>query len=146
MVESTYPLPGNGNYTVKATFQNSRMKAGSQYSSLVVQGSDSRTGTPYVLVTIPPMAEAGPDQTVQYKLTDQGGKASFDGSKSIAYGGATIVSWQWDFADGFYDEGMKVDHTFASRNDNLNPFYLVVLTVTDSNGILSSDSVKVVVQ
>ena len=142
-----YSLPGNGNYTINATFHNSKVKAGSQYATISQVASDSNTKQPFVLVFIPPAANAGNDQTVQWKALDGGGKVTLNGSGSIAYGGATITDYQWEFNDGTYDTGMIITHTFAQKNDPTenNPFYDVILTVTDSNGNLSTDHVHVTV-
>jgi gliding motility-associated-like protein len=48
---------------------------------------------------------------------------------SIAYGTATISSWNWDFGDGTSSTEQNPTHTF-----DLPGNYVVSLTITDSNG------------
>lgn len=145
-LSTTYALPGNGNYTINTTFHNSKVKADSKYATISQLASDSNSNLPYIMVFIPPNANAGNDQTVQWKALDGGGKVTLDGSRSMAYGGATIVNYQWDYGDGTYETGMIVTHVFPQKNDNFAPYYDVILTVTDSNGSLSMDDVHIIVE
>lgn len=55
----------------------------------------------------------------------------FDGSKSTAFGGATITKWAWDFDDGTTVEAAVPT---ASRQFGIARTYVVRLTVTDSAG------------
>ena len=135
-----YPVPGAGNYTVKVTFQNSKVKAGSPLSTITTLGIDSQTDKSFTIVNIPPRAEAGPDQTVQWKLVDGGGKVTLDGSNSIGYGGATIELWTWDLHDGNIADGKTITYTYTQRNT-----YNVILTVSDNNGNTDSDTCTVTV-
>ena len=139
-LNTNYSLPGNGNYTVKATFHNSKVKADSQYSTITTLANDAHTNGTYVMVFIPPKAEAGPDQTVQWKLADGGGKVTLDGSNSIGYGGAKVEFWTWDYGDGYIEDGMKVTYTFQNRDT-----YFVTLLVSDNNGNTDTDTVRVTV-
>jgi hypothetical protein len=83
---------------------------------------------------------------VQWKLADGGGKVTLDGGRSIAYGGAIIVSWFWQYPDLTGEEGKVVTYTFANKNTVDNPYYVVLLTVTDTNGGIDTDEVHVTVQ
>jgi len=87
---------------------------------------------------IPPVANAGPDQTVLL-----GERVTFDGSGSHDPDG-TIVSYEWDFGDPFDPTlGTGVNPTYTySRSD----VYVVTLTVTDDGGEESSDTMTVVVE
>jgi len=144
--EKTYPIPGNGNYTVNVTFQNSKVKPGSKYSQLTVQATDSNNQThSFVYVAIPPVANAGPDQTVAWKVQDQGAVVTLDGSRSTAYEGTTIMEYWWNYNDGTAEDGVKVTHKYTQKNDVETPFYVVTLTVKDSNGQISSDEVHIIV-
>jgi len=145
--EKDYPLPGNGNYTVKVTYQNSKVKPGSKFSEITVQANDSNNlSHAYVYVAIPPQADAGPNQTVQWKVQDQGAVVTLDGSRSMAYDGASIIQYWWNYNDGTAEDGIKVTHKYTQKNDAETPFYVVTLTVTDSNGQMSSDEVDIVVK
>jgi len=82
----------------------------------------------------PPVADAGPDQTV-----DEGIVVFFDGSGS--YDNIGIVSWEWDFGDP-YDPTKKytpaATHTFQLSGD-----YIVTLTVWDAGDNSDSDTLTV---
>jgi hypothetical protein len=144
--EKTYPIPGNGNYTVNVTFLNSKVKPGSKYSQMTFQAIDSNNQThAFVYVAIPPVANAGPDQTVAWKVQDQGAVVTLDGSRSTAYEGTTIVEYWWNYNDGTAEDGVKVTHKYTQKNDVETPFYVVTLTVKDSNGQISSDEVHIIV-
>jgi hypothetical protein len=144
--EKDFPIPGNGNYTVKITFLNSMVKTGSRFSEITVIANDSNNlSHPYVHVAIPPLADAGPDQTVPWKIQDGGAVVTLDGVRSMAYDGATIIQYWWNYNDGTAEDGAKVTHKYLEKNDPETPFYVVTLTVTDINGQMSSDEVHIVV-
>lgn len=87
------------------------------------------------MVIIPPVADAGPDQTVI-----PGETVTFDGSGSSDPDG-TIVSYEWDFCDGATGSGETTTHVYASTGT-----YTVTLTVTDDYGAIDTDTTIVVVQ
>jgi len=148
-VNNNYTVPGNGNYTVKMTFTNSKVLTTSPYYNIVVTALDSSKDTPYVIVRIPPTSNAGPDKTAQWKIVDGGAVVSFDGTGSVAYEGATIplASYTWNFGDNIGEDGVaKTSHTYSTppaAGDTLN--YIAILTVTDTNGESSSDTCDVTV-
>ena len=67
------------------------------------------------------------------------GAVAFNASDSRPYGGY-IVSYQWDFGDGFLGQGMIASHIY----DTLGT-YKVTLNVTDSEGFWSSTTAEVTV-
>jgi len=138
----TYPADG-GNYTVKATLTNSRLKAGSEAATITMDAHDSITGGSTIFVNIPPTAEAGQNQTVRYNPLELGVTVNFDGSNSKDYDG-TLVKYQWDFGDQLSAEpsaeGVKVSHKYTSRSS-----YTVTLTVVDNDGEIASDDIVVIV-
>ncbi len=83
---------------------------------------------------MPPVADAGPDQTVLV-----GVPLAFQGSGSDPDG--EITAWHWDFGDNSADAGQTVSHVFV-----LAGTYIVTLTVTDNDGLAASDDAHVTVQ
>jgi len=87
-----------------------------------------------VLDTTPPVADAGPDQTV-----DEDMLVTFDGGGSSDDKG--IVSYQWNFGDGGTASGITISHTYSTPGT-----YTVTLTVTDEVGLSDSDTLIVTVR
>jgi VCBS repeat-containing protein len=99
---------------------------------------DSNVAT--VTITInavqdPPVAEAGPDQTVNEAAT-----AAFDGGGSSDADGDALT-YTWDFGDGTTATGPAPTHAFADSG-----VYTVTLTVDDGHGNSHSDTLTVTVQ
>ncbi|MGH9557374.1 MAG: PKD domain-containing protein [Terriglobales bacterium] len=82
----------------------------------------------------PPVANAGPDQTVIVGET-----VTLDGSGSHDPDG-TIASFSWDFGDNTTGSGDITTHTYSAAGT-----YPVVLTVTDNAGASSTDTATVTV-
>lgn len=83
---------------------------------------------------MPPVARAGPDQTVK-----AGRKVDFNASQSSDNVG--IVSYVWDFGDGTTGTGKTTTHTYPNPGT-----YTVKLTVTDAAGNSSTDTVTITVE
>jgi large repetitive protein len=79
---------------------------------------------------VPPVADAGPDQTV-----DAGVTVYFGGSDDAA-----DATHEWNFGDGTTAAGRYVEHVFANAG-----LYTVTLTVTDDCGDSSVDQMTVTV-
>ena len=85
----------------------------------------------------PPVADAGPDQTA-----DEGALVAFDGTGTTDPDGiADIVSYEWTFGDGDIGSGIAPTHTYDD-----NGVYLVTLTVEDTAGETSQDTMTVTVE
>lgn len=88
----------------------------------------------------PPVANAGPDQTVFV-----GDSVNFDGAQSTdPDGNSDIVNYNWGFGDGNNGNngsGVTTSHTYTNSGT-----YIVTLTVTDSEGATSSDTLTVIVE
>jgi PKD repeat protein len=82
----------------------------------------------------PPIANAGPDVN-----GTEGAAVTFDGSGSTDPDGM-IATYDWEFGDGVSGTGATPSHTYASAAT-----YNVVLTVTDDDGIPSSDTATAVI-
>jgi chitodextrinase len=84
--------------------------------------------TPACLANLPPIANAGQDQT-----TTVGTAVTFNGFGSSDPDG-TITSYAWDFGDGTSGTGSIVNHTYSTSGTET-----VTLTVTDNSGARTSD-------
>jgi hypothetical protein len=146
-INKNYPVSGNGNYTVRATFFSSKVKPGSQYSRIEATANDSFTKRPYVQVSIPPTAVPRSDKTTaQWKLADGGAVFKFDATGSIAYEGATFWNYTWDFGDDEWSIEAKATHTYTKVPSADQPLrYIVTLTVVDSNEQSASAQIQVTV-
>ncbi len=85
--------------------------------------------------TTSPIANAGPDQTV-----NQGTIVIFNGSAS--YDNDEISNWTWTFRDGNQIDlhGMRSNYRF-----NVPGVYVVTLNVRDTLGLLNADMMKITV-
>ncbi len=88
-----------------------------------------------ILDTIPPVAVAGPDQTV-----NEGDLVTFDGSASSDNVGIVSYSWDFDLTDGIQEDaiGSIVTHTYGDDG-----IYIVTLTVKDAVGNSDTDTLTV---
>ncbi|MEW6069114.1 MAG: PKD domain-containing protein, partial [Candidatus Thermoplasmatota archaeon] len=77
----------------------------------------------------PPIANAGPDQTVYKNDIVQ-----FDASQSYDPDG-TIVNYTWNFGDGSTGTGITATHAYLTKG-----VYTVTLTVTDNDGATGTDT------
>ncbi len=111
--------------------------AGRYTATLTVTDNDSLTDTDSVVITVqaPPVADAGPDYTVQ-----MGEEVSFNGSGSFDSDGI-IVSYDWTFSDGFTSRDSITTHAFSAAG-----IYEAILTVTDNDGLTDIDAAVITVQ
>ena len=91
------------------------------------------TGTSVIKDTTPPVANAGPDQTV---TEDE--PLTFDASASSDNVG--IINYEWDFGDGTTATGRTSTHIYLDPGT-----YSVTLTVTDKAGNNATESATITV-
>jgi len=89
---------------------------------------------PYVDV-YPPIADAGPDQTV-----NEGAEVTFNGSGSSD--NIRVVNWTWTFFDGYLVTIYRVGSTYIFHDPGT---FIVTLNVTDAVGNSDEDTMKVTV-
>lgn len=87
-------------------------------------------------VNEPPVADAGPDQSVLLGET-----VTLDGSGSSDPDEGDELTGSWDLGDGNTAEGLVVTHTYGEPGG-----YTATLTVTDADGLSDSDEAVVTVQ
>ncbi len=136
---------GDGAAASTAEATHAYSKEGTYHVTLTVTDNLGATDSAGLQVTIkqqtyppanqPPVAKAGPDQTVQV-----GQSVTFDGSGSSDPDGE-IASYHWDFGDGAAASAAVATHTYSETGD-----YTVTLTVTDNLGAMGSDTCEVEVK
>ena len=121
---------------------------GSRTLTLTVTDSDGATASDTVVLTVepfdpttnePPVANAGPDQTVVDTDGNTLEVVTFDGTGSFDPDG-TIVSYNWTLQGNPFGNAPTFDVTRPLGT------YVVTLTVTDNLGATASDTVTVVVE
>ena len=110
-------------------------KNGQLGMSVLAKLSDAIAPVGSELDTIPPIADAGPEQTVS-----EGAEVTFDGSGSSDNLG--IADYRWTFVDAtpIALSGIAPTYTFRSLGT-----YVVVLNVTDFAGNHATDSLVIIV-
>ena len=118
----THAYGAGGEYTVKLTVSDGR------------GGVDSDTTTATIPeVDDPPVADAGPDQTVQL-----GQEVTLDGSDSFDPDGS-ITTYDWVLGDGTAKSGAVITHTYAADGT-----YTATLTVTGNVvGVTATNSATI---
>jgi serine protease len=124
-VNPTHTYTGGGIYTVTLIVNDGKVDSPPSTASVTIQE-----------VNDPPVANAGPDQSVLV-----GDTVSFNGSGSSDPDG-TIVSYKWNFGDGSpLGNGANVTHAYSIANN-----YTVTLTVTDNSEGTGTDTLTVTVK
>jgi PKD repeat protein len=99
------------------------------------QGASATSSVTISLENIPPVAVARANPTSGSDPLF----VNFDGSESYDPDG-TIVLYNWDFGDGYWERTTRVSHQYRSPQS-----YTAVLTVTDDKGMTGQDEVIITV-
>jgi len=130
---------GDGNTGTGMTIDHSYADNGTYTVTLTVTDNDGATDTATSTKTIlnrPPVASFTESATT----VPTGTVIHFNASASYDPDGS-IVSYAWDFGDGFTGAGVTVDHAYAD-----NGTYTVTLTVTDNDGASASTNATKTIQ
>ena len=122
-VDPTHTYTAGGIYTVTLVVNDGK-----------VNSDPSITTAEIAEVNDPPVADAGPDQSV---LIDE--MVTFDGSGSYDPDGS-IDSYTWDFDDETTGSGITATHTYSVTGT-----YAVTLTVTDNGSLTATDTAMITV-
>ena len=109
-------------------------------------GGSAAPRTPYTPAGMPPVADAGADQTVDFDSNTNSVLVNFDGSNSYdpddgMNPGDGIVSYAWSFGDGSTGSGATPSHTYTAPGT-----YTVELTVRDNENETDTDTMTVAVK
>ena len=118
----------NGTYFVKLTVTDYF----GNFDIALVTITVGEAGAPTAVINVTPSAMGIAPFTVYF---DASGSSVVSGC-----GACSIVSYAWNFGDGDTGTGMTISHIYAAAGT-----YVVVLTVTDSNGNVAYDSVTITV-
>lgn len=129
----------SGKYNNTGLFIKARNESGN-YIAFYSSEWHNESQRPKLTITVdrPPIANAGPDIT-----TIAGTNTTFNGSLSTDDNGNVSYSWDFDVSDGITSEAatMTATRIYPSAGN-----YTVTLTVTDSRGQTSSDTMEVFVR
>jgi PKD repeat protein len=113
----------NGTYIVKLTVTDYFGNVGVALETITV----GEAGAPTAVINVTPSTTGIAPFTVYF---DASGSSVVEGC-----GSCSIVSYAWNFGDGSTGTGMTISHVYTVAGT-----YIVVLTVTDSNGNTGYDS------
>jgi PKD repeat protein len=113
----------NGTYIVKLTVTDYFGNVGVALETITV----GEAGAPTAVINVTPSTTGIAPFTVYF---DASGSSVVSGC-----GSCSIVSYAWNFGDGSTGTGMTISHAYTVAGT-----YIVVLTVTDSNGNTGYDS------
>jgi len=116
----------NGTYIVKLTVTDYFGNVGVALETITV----GEAGAPTAVINVTPSTTGIAPFTVYF---DASQSSVADGGEGC--GSCSIVSYSWNFGDGTTGTGMTISHEYTAAGT-----YIVVLTVTDSNGNKGYDS------
>ncbi|HER25267.1 MAG TPA: PKD domain-containing protein, partial [Candidatus Atribacteria bacterium] len=118
----------NGTYIVKLTVTDYFGNVGVALETITV----GEAGAPTAVINVTPSTTGIAPFTVYFDASDS--------SVVSDCGACSIVSYAWNFGDTTTGTGMTISHEYTAAGT-----YVVVLTVTDSNGNVAYDSVSITV-
>lgn len=118
----------SGSYIVKLTVTDYFGNVGIAFVTITV----GEAGAPTAVINVEPGTTGIVPFTVYFDASDS--------SVESDCGTCSIVSYDWNFGDGETGTGMTTSHPYTVPGT-----YIVVLTVTDSNGNMGYDSVTITV-
>ncbi|MEW6086989.1 MAG: PKD domain-containing protein [bacterium] len=130
---------GDGASASGAVVNHIYSSLGTFTATLTVTDNNGAATSDYCAVAIPnlpPVANAGPDQTVEYQ--DMSTYVTFDGSGSTDDGGILSWSYNWNFGDGTTGTGVIITHYYDAPGN-----YTVTLSVLDNNYVSDTDTCQV---
>ncbi|WP_372795547.1 PKD domain-containing protein [Pontiella sp.] len=127
---------GDGNTDSGPVVTNTYVTSGDYTAQLIVEDADGRFATNSVAIDVFDFATAVAEGTPL--SGDVPLPVVFNATNSASSG--TFVSYAWDFGDGNVGSGAMVTNTYY-----ISGLYTATLTVTDSNGLMDSDSVDLVI-
>jgi len=130
---------GDGEFSNDTTTFHEYSAAGYYLVDLLVYDDQGGMDNETVIVEVfepepenlPPVAYIFPDYPVEVNVHEE---AYLNATLSYDVDG-TIVSYDWDFGDGYLDTGMFVSHSY-----NMTGNYTVSLTITDDDGATDIDT------
>jgi len=134
VIPNPHTYTESGSYIVKLTVTDYFGNEGIAYITITV----GEAGAPTAVIDVQPSTTGTAPFTVYFNAS---GSSVADGGEGC--GSCSIVSYSWNFGDGETAIGLTTfttDHEYDTAGT-----YIVVLTVTDSNGNTGYDSVTITV-
>ena len=126
----THTYSSSGVYTAVLTVMDDRGESAAVTTSLSITVAEAGA--------LPPVANAGEDQTIALALGVSQVAVNLDGSQSVDNDGL-IVNYQWDGVSNNPDDVAQPTLTLGAGS------HTFTLTVTDDNGNTDVDSVKIII-
>ena len=114
--------PGEYHIRVRATDEN---------------GASSRWSELLIVVARTPLIQPTAIISATSTEINEGESVSFSAEASSDQDGS-IVSYDWDFGDGYTDAGINVEHAYSQSG-----YYTATLTVTDNDGLSDSNRIEI---
>ncbi|MEM7478160.1 MAG: PKD domain-containing protein, partial [Planctomycetota bacterium] len=136
----------SGSQIATGSNPNVDLPVGVHLIQLEVTDNEGATDVDQVLITVeafssqPPVANAGPDQTVTDSDATGFESVNLDGSASVDPDGGSLVSYIWTLGSDQIATGVSPNVNLAIGQHD------ITLTVTDDEGDVHSDSVLVIVE
>lgn len=123
--------------TLRYNVSERNLAGGTKWKISVESGAGEGGG--YIKIDYPPSDMTPPTAIISAIPTEinEGESVSFSAEASSDQDGY-IVSYDWDFGDGYTDAGINVEHVYSHSGH-----YTATLTVTDNDGLSDSNRVEI---